>query len=161
MRIAVLLAGALAALAASSPAFAQKEPPVETKDAPVMRPLPEGVAKPLPSGGGKVTAPAIARATGCVSSTVWNTAGIDYYSNSFSLKDSSGAEQIFAFAPAVLYAAVPGSLPLASRADSEKWRMVIESVERAAVARRQLMVDYETVSRRTFGVVILWDRTCP
>ena len=160
MRIALLLAGAFAAMAATGPAFAQKEPPVETKDTPV-RPLPEGVAKPLPSGGGKVVAPATARVIGCVSTTIWNTAGIDYYSNSFSLKDSSGAAQTFAFAPSVLYAAVPGSLPLASRADSEKWRMVIESVERAAVARRQLMVDYETVSRRTFGVVILWDQTCP
>lgn len=159
MQMLAITAAATALLC--SAAFAEERKPPTTKDIPVMRPTPEGVAKPDIPQKGPITAPAIARAAGCVSKTVWNTGGVDYYSNSFAIKDSAGVEQAFAFAPSVLFAATPGSLPLASRADSEKWRMVIESVERAAAARRYLLVDYETVSRRTFGVYILWDQTCP
>ena len=152
---------ALAAALASFSIVAASAKTETPKDPPVMRPLPEGVAKPTAKGKSPAAGPAQARIVGCVTSTLWNTGGIDYYSHSFGVTDSSGAAQTFAFAPTILHASTPGSLMLATRADSEKWRMVIESVERAAAARRQVMVDYETVSRRTFGVMILWDTACP
>lgn len=103
----------------------------------------------------------VARSLGCISIEILDTQNIDNYTVQFRVETANGLE-IFTFGPTqvVKVDGTSGS-PLATREQTVRWTKILDSLERAAVAGKPLLIDYEVESRRVFGFSILWDGSCP
>jgi hypothetical protein len=116
--------------------------------------------RPFP---GPLPQPTLAQAsiTGCLARQVWDVQDIDNYTAQIWL-NVAGATERFNFQPNRVEMIAPTGTPLTTREQAMKYEMIIRSIEAAGVARRQITVDYETATRRVFGITIEWAMpACP
>lgn len=108
-----------------------------------------------------VAANGVASVTGCLSRQVWDVQDIDNYTAQIWLTVAGRAER-FNFQPNRVEMIAPTGTPLTTREQAERYDMIIRSIEAAGVARRQITLDYETATRKVFGITIEWGMpTCP
>ena len=122
------------------------------------RPFPNPIPLPTPP---PVAANGVASATGCLSRQVWDVQDIDNYTAQIWLTVAGRAER-FNFQPNRVEMIAPSGTPLTTREQAERYDMIIRSIEAAGVARRQITLDYETATRKVFGITIEWGMPgCP
>ena len=101
-----------------------------------------------------------AQASGCIVSQTWNTQSADDYSMQFRIQTGPRSFEMFNFLVPNIKREDPSSFFLATRAESEKWFRVGETVERAAMSGRPVDVSYEVESRNVFGISVNWRQEC-
>lgn len=135
---------------------------------PTLRPI-EGLRPPIPElvkppleidvdltkGAGQR-----ARAAGCISSQVYNTQNVNRYSTAFTVATSDG-DKSFNFEASHIKHIPPGAgIPLPTREETLKWERVITTLEKAAMNRNQILIDYTDGNNQVFGFFVLWDSKC-
>jgi hypothetical protein len=99
--------------------------------------------------------------TGCLMRQAWGIQDIDNYTSQIWL-DVAGRTERFTFQPNRVELISPSGTPLTTRAQAMNYDMIIRSIEGAGVGRRRITLDFETVSRKVFGVTIEWSAAqCP
>ncbi len=143
----------LAAAFIAGPAAAQISAPAAEIDRPVRK-LPDSVKLP------DALAPGQHRAAGCIKQQLYNVQSVAGYSVSFTVATSEGDRLFNLESDAIRFIPEGAPLPLATTAQTMKWTRFLDTLERAAAARRSVLVDYETPSRKVFGVYIQWENAC-
>jgi hypothetical protein len=101
-----------------------------------------------------------ARALGCLASQTYNTQSADRYSMLFVIVDSAGERHRFNFEARTIQR-ITGPVPLSSTAETLQWERIMETIERAGMAERPIMVDYTTPDNKVFGITVQWETRCP
>jgi hypothetical protein len=143
---------AVAALLAAAPEESEER----------LIPFEPGVKKGSATAKKPSQPPAVASFTGCLAQQFWDVQSIDGFTSMIRLSNQNGFFQ-FSFTPQRAEIPDPAiGTPLTTRADAEKYSIILRTIEAAGVARRPLTIDYEPANRRVFGVKVEWGGAlCP
>jgi hypothetical protein len=126
----------------------------------LKKPPPQRAPQPKPAPAPAPPAPTIGTYTGCLMRQVWDVQSIDTYTLQIWL--GAGPEQRFTFQPDRVDLIHQTGTPLTSREQANKYDMIARSIEAAGNGRRPITIQYETATRRVFGITIEWNGAqCP
>ena len=101
------------------------------------------------------------RAAGCIKHQLYNIQSVNRYAVSFTVSTSAGDQTFNLEGDEIRYIPPSSGVPIVSTAETLKWTRFLDTLERAAAARRPVLVDYDMPSREVFGVYVQWENNCP
>ena len=101
------------------------------------------------------------RVIGCVTDQTYTVQSALRQGLSFAVQQGSESFRFNFEADAIRYVPDAAPLPMATTEDLDQYEALIESLERAAMAGKPVLVDYVTRSREVVGSRIMWWDSCP